>query len=293
MISLPNNIRIRSSRDTVGPDSRLEMFIWAASGNGKTRLAGSLHRLTTKYLGKPTLYIAVESGEGGGAVTIRDMDVPLYQPKDLTELKATLSALKNDKQFGGVVIDSATEMVKQYIKPVALKFPPRERSVTILAPREAGVPSMSDYGSMGELTRQVFQDLLNISSNPNPELKKHVIVTALDKQKNDEEGRVSFWGPSLPGAMAGEAAGMFQIVGTIELKTQVVNGRRIVGRYLNTKPDGAKLLKDRFGIFPAEVLLKDPITNEGLDLCDIWEQFWLPEIAKNTNSIQSKEVIKG
>jgi len=155
-------VKFGSTKDIINRDTKLAMLLWSASGRGKTTLASSLHRLTTTHNNRPTLFIAVESGDGGGAVTLRELDVPLYIPKDYNELDGVLSDLKNDKQFGGIVLDSATELVKAFIKPLALSLPPRERSEVVLGPRRAGIPTESDYGPMGEYTRQVFQKLLNI-----------------------------------------------------------------------------------------------------------------------------------
>jgi len=259
------------------------MLLWAASGKGKTLLASSLHRLTMKYNQKPTLIIAVESGEGGGAATLRKLNQPLFVPKSMEEVDKCLTALAMDKQFGGIVVDSAKELVQQFIKPKALAFPGRDTGPVQSQLRLVGVPGRSDYQVMGELTRQVFNKLLNISSNPNPELKKHIIVTATDKQSYDSTGLIlKFDGPDLPGAMAQTAAAMFQISATIDIRGEMVNGKRESVRYLVTETDGPKALKDRFNVFPktgTRLKLNDEDTL-GLDLCDIWERFWLPQMPK-------------
>jgi len=266
-------LEISSTKDILSKDTRLAMLIWARSGMGKTKLAGSLHKLTMKYLGKPTLYIAVEAGEGGGAVTIRDMDIPLWVPKDLNEINKGLAALRNDKQFGGVVLDSSSEMVKQFVTPTALKYPCRENPAT----RSAGIPTRSDYQVMGELTRQVFQQLMNMSAMKDPEYKKHIVVTAREKFSTDDTGKITFWGPDLPGAIAGDASGMFQVSTSIEIKEKVVNGTRSSIRNLVTFTNGPKSLKDRFRVFPSEIQLRsDNEDTVGMDLADMWERYWVP-----------------
>ena len=70
------------------------------------------------------LYIPVEASEGGGAVIIRKLNVPMFIPKDLNELMKALGSLRNDKEFAGVVLDSATEMVNQHVKPNGLGILP-------------------------------------------------------------------------------------------------------------------------------------------------------------------------
>ena len=275
-LTLPG-IKLSNTGEILTKDTRLAMLLWAASGRGKTRLAGSLHRLTMKYLGKPTLFIAVESGEGGGAVTIRDMNVPLWIPKDWGDLDRGLTSLKSDRQFGGVVLDSASEVVKAFVKPVALKYPCREKSAVVVGPRSEGIPTQSDYQVMGELMRQLFQKLLNISAQEDPGLRKHIVVTALDKSRQDEESKRTTWvGPALAGAIATDGVGMFQLAATIELKSVVEAGRRTVERWLVSSSEGPEALKDRFNLLPGRVLIKNMEGTKGMDLCDMWEHFWLP-----------------
>lgn len=253
------------------------MLLWAASGKGKTHLAGSLDRLTQKFDNKRTLFIPVEASEGGGATTIRKMDVPMYRPKDYSDLNKVIGTLMNDKTFGGIVIDSATELVDQYIKPTALRYPPKENFAT----RQAGVPTRSDYQVIGELTSQLFNQLLLMTSHEKPEYRKHLIITATDKIVMDDDDRVEWAGPNLPGRMAKDATAKFQIVGTIDVKGKVVEGKRVMGRYLSTTTDGPKALKDRYELLPPEILLKKTQTDEGMDLCDIWEQYFIKEMQTN------------
>jgi hypothetical protein len=273
-------LNIYGSNDILGPNSKLAMLLWAPSGNGKTNLAGSLDRLTQKFDGKRTLFIPVEASEGGGAATIRELDVPMIVPKDLSGLNKILGTLRNDKTFGGIVLDSATELVKQHIKPAALKYPPKENFAT----RGVGVPTRSDYQVIGELTSEVFRQLMLMTTHENPDYRKHLIVTATDKYEEEDE-KVIWRGPELSGRMAKEAVSLFQIVGTIEVKAQVVNGKRVVGRYLVTSTDGVKAVKDRFKVFPPEIKLrKDLSDQDGMDLCDIWEKYWLPNVRKEVQS---------
>lgn len=279
-------IKIRSSGDILGPDTKLAMLIWAASGKGKTQLASTLHKLTLKFDNKPSLLIPLESSDGGGAMTVRKMNIPIFEPKTLDELDKGLAGLKNDKEFGGIILDSSTELAKQLIKPVALAFPCREKGTGQAQTRATGVPTRSDYQTMGELGRQVFQKLLNFTKAEGP-YRKHVIVTAADKVAEDDDGKIRFWGPDLPGALADAATQMFQIAGTIEIKPTVEGGgKRSYPRYLCFNTDGPKAIKDRSGVFPTEIRLAgfDGDTN-GLDLCDMWEKYWLPEVAKVNGTV--------
>lgn len=282
MIEKLGKYTFQSSNSLITLQTRLEGLIWAPTGRGKTTLAGSLHRLTLKYLNKPTIYIAIEQGDGGGAISLQklNLDIPIYTPPTLADLKAFLQELRGDRSFGGVVLDSGSELAKNHAKTQALKYPSREKSPVVTGPRSEGVPTQSDYQVISELERQVFQDMLNLSAAKDPEYKKHVLVIASEKMKIEPEPphKVTFWGPDLPGAMATAAPAMFQLVGTIDLKPEVKNGKRVITRHFVTSGDDIKVLKDRYNIFPQSVQLKAyPNDPEGMDLCDMWEKFWIPQ----------------
>jgi hypothetical protein len=273
-------VTLTNTNAIISKDTKLAMLLWAPSGKGKTKLAGSLHKLTMKYDQKPTLYIAVESGEGGGAATLRRLECPLFVPNSMEDLDRALAALRNDRTFGGVVLDSATEMVKKFVKTKALGYPGRDKGPVQGTLRTAGIPGRSDYQVMGELTRQVFQQLLNMSAVSDLNLKKHIVVTATDRKIEDDLARVTFEGPDLPGAMAASAAAMFQISATIEIRPTVIGTERVPLRFLTTETDGPKALKDRFDVFPKTgTRLKLNDTDAlGLDLAEMWEKYWIPQI---------------
>ena len=276
-------VTITSSKDILDAQTKLAMLLWASGGKGKTRLAGQLHHLTQKHDGKPTLYIPLEEGEGGGAATIRKLGIPMWENiKDYSSLISGLGAIRQDKQLGGVVLDSGTFMVHKLVKPEALKYPGRDKGAPGMT-RAAGVPTRSDYQVMGELSRTVLQQLLNMSAAPDPAQRKHIIVTAGDRMREDQEtGALLYWGPDFPGAMADGAVQMFQLTATIEIKSAVVEGKRQTGRYLVTSsPVGAKAVKDRFEVFPAEIQIAGPDPSlGGLTLCEMWERYWLPAVAE-------------
>ena len=280
MIQQPSiaGVKVTSSADILSKNTKLAWLIWAASGFGKTTLAGSLDALTQKYDGKRTLYIAVESAEGGGAATIRKLGVPLYVPKDYSDLFKTLGYLRNDKSVGGVVLDSATELYKQHIKPATLKYPCREN----IATRAAGVLTRSDYQVAGELTSQTFRQLMLLTTHEDPAYRKHLIVTATDQLKTDPDNddKVIWMGPDLPGRMSREAVQMFQQVSTVEVKAEVINGKRIPRRYLVSSTDGIMAVKDRFDILPQGIPLRKNPEDTGEDLLTIYEKYWMPAIEK-------------
>jgi hypothetical protein len=245
-----------------------------------------------KLYGKPTLFIAVEAGDGGGTASVEDFGVDYVTPKNNVELDSILSWLSTDTKYAGVVLDSATEAIARIIKPFALTFPSREKQ----AVRGLGVPDRGDYQSMGEFMRQRFNDLINITSKDfgKPETRKHLIVTARLREKYDENGTLLSIGPDLPGQMASNAIGMFQTVSRIDVKNVVVPNpmelgktMRIQKRVLRTEPEAVSALGDRYRILPKELDLTTP---EGgyVGFVEIWEQFWVPRFKQQQTTIGEK-----
>lgn len=265
-------INVTSSGEILRPDSRLCTMIWSPAGWGKTELAGGLDDLTQATLGKRTLYIAVEEGEGGGAATIRHRDIPMYVPKDYNDLYKILGLLRNDKSYGGIVLDSASECAKKHVKKAALGYPCRENTPT----RGVGVATRSDYQVMGELMSQVLRAAIGLTTHENPDYRKHLIVTATDKTREEDE-RVVYIGPDLPGRMATESVQMFQQVFALEIKPEMVGGKRMNIRYLVTSADGVKAAKDRYKILPERIRIKAyPTDPDGEDILSIWNKWYIP-----------------
>lgn len=231
-----------------------------------TTFAGSLNELTLKHFGKPTIFIALEAGEGGGTMSIQNLDCPFVVPNSLDELDKIIAELTTDTRFGGIVLDSSTELVNRFLKPYALKFPSRENVPT----RRAGVPERSDYQTMGEKLRELLNRLINITALPDAKLRKHLMVTATEKEKQDG-GVVVAIQPELPGAMAQSATAMFQIVGSVGIREKIdpVTKARTKNRVFITEANGVRVVGDRTKILPPEA---------PLNWTAIWEQYWIPKL---------------
>jgi hypothetical protein len=197
----------------------------------------------------------------------------MYVPKSYSDVYKLLGLLRNDKSIGGVVFDSATELSTAYIKPDALKYPCRENVAT----RSIGVPTRSDYQTMGEMMSGVFRLLLGFTTHEDPAYRKHLVVTAADQVKEDQDTqKVVFIGPALPGRMAKEATQMFNQVGSIGIKPTVVDGKRQNLRVLNFDGDGVRVMKDRWKIYPSDIPLRKDTAGAGEDLLTMYEKYWLP-----------------
>lgn len=269
---------VRNTSKLITADTKLCVLCFAPSGFGKTTLGATLDRLTKKFVSKPSLFIAVEAGEGGGTMALEGLGIEYVTPQSLNELEKVLAFLTTDKNYGGVVVDSASELIKRFIQPYALTFPSRERTET----RKAGVPERSDYQIMGEKARQYFNQIINLTTLANLDCRKHLFVTALEKDKMDDKNNIVSIRPDLPGQMADAATAMFQTVLSIGIKPMVEPDpakpgatRRVNTRVLLTDGDGVRQVKDRTKLFPYGC---EP------DLAVIYEKYWLPKIKENKDN---------
>jgi hypothetical protein len=265
-------LAIRNTAKLITPDTKMCGLVHAPSGFGKTTLGATLDKMTKKFFGKPSLIIAVEAGEGGGTMSIQDYGVDFIVPTNLEEFRKLIATLHTDRTYGGIVLDSASEYVHRFLKPMALKFPSREK----IATRTVGVPERSDYQTMGEIARQDFNQLINLTTHPDLDIRKHLIITSLQREKQDAAGNLTAIQPDLPGSMSGVATAMFQITMSIKISNAVEKNpttgqtERVKKRTLVTEADGILMVKDRSGAFP---------NNCPMDFSQVYERFWLPRIA--------------
>lgn len=275
-------LEIRNTKDILNKDTRMCHLVYAAGKRGKTTLAASLDEFTRKTLGKPTLFAAVEPADGGGTASVQEFGVDYVMPRDHGEMDKLIAALQADTHYGGVVLDNGSDYVKNMVQPYALKFPSRERQ----AVREMGVPDRGDYQSMGEFLRQQLIRLINLTKHPDLNIRKHFVMTALLREKTDNEGNVVAIQPDLPGAMSSTATAMFQTVSCVEIKRKVGPDpsnpkvtKAINQRMLVSDGTAVKILGDRFKVFPAEYALT---TDDGKykGYLQIWEELWVPRFLK-------------
>lgn len=247
------SLEIRSTKDLIGPETRICTLIYSAAKEGKTLLAGSLDAVTKKHRGKPTLIIACEASEGGGTMTLHTEDTNYVMPKTYQEVDQLLAALATDETFGGVVLDNMTDYVVRIVRPYALKFPTKEQNSPFAASRVHGVPTRSDYQVIAECARQQLNKLLNLTNeNTDLRFRKDLIVTALEKEHTDDYGKLEAVKPALPGALADVATAMFQSVICLGKFAKVVpdgkSTRRVEGLKVITR-DPVRITGDRTGMW--------------------------------------------
>ena len=244
---------------------------YASCKSGKTQMAATMHKYCLTKYGKPGIFIAFESAEGGGTTTVQDQDIPFVQPKDLKETEAVLRGLLTDTNYAAVFIDNMTDMVNNIVKPYALSFPSRDQVPT----RAAGVPERSDYQTMGERTRVLTNMMIALTKTTDPKYRKHLIVNCLQDERRNNRGEIEFVGPELPGALQEAAPAMFEMLTRIKTGSKVVkneatgiSSKQATFTFI-TQQDGIHKAGDRYKTFPAEYE------------CD-WEKlminFWEPRI---------------
>lgn len=281
------NLRITNTSKMFSGDTRLSTLLYAAPKFGKTTMAATMDAMTKKYMGKPTLYIMCEAGEGGGALSVQGANIDCVFPETINDLEAILTWLYNDTTYGGVVMDSVTEMVNRIMKPYILSTPTSGSNAVETAARKEGVPVRLDYNKMNERGRMWLNRLVGLTTImknvdgvrvADLDRRKHVLATAHTKIKADQDGTIIKVQPDLPGQLAESACGLFQTVITLN--------RSIIQK---TQPDGSKVgipsvsvmsaitippyvLGDRFGIFE---------NGSPPDFVHIYENNFLPKFASN------------
>lgn len=231
---------------------KLKILIFALPGWGKTMWAAQAP--------DPGI-IACETGHGSGLLTVADRGIEYVEPTSDDELEVacgpTVFGNKATK-----VLDSASDACWTFVKTAALAIP---RAKGNSDKRDAGVPELDDYGTMGELMRR---HLVRLLAHPG-----HVIVTAKLRIKEPKEGSSgpTIVGPDLPGALMLGAAGAFDLVLCGQVRQRLLDPKnpksRVSERFLLTQPTGAYVAKSRLQnaidpILPAEVRV-DPAGGEG------------------------------
>ena len=248
------NCTVKSTKNLLNESTRLCALLYAPAKFGKTELASSLDEFTRKYRGKPTLFIASEVAEGGGTMTLNNKDIDYVMPSNWNDMETLLASLATNEYYGGIVLDNASDYVSRIVKPHALAFPAKERET---GARTVGVPVRSDYQVMGECTRTQLNRLINLTNENTPErYRKDLIVTALQREKTDEQGNLQGIVPDLPGALADSVTAMFQSVLSIGVKQKVIknadgSSKRLSTRILYSAVDPMRRTDDRMGIFKA------------------------------------------
>ncbi len=181
-------------------------------------------------------------------LSVAKLGVDYVQPNNIEDFKAVVSGRVFPTK-DTIVLDSISAMTRTFVKDYALTFP-RQRGDS--PKRKSGVPELDDYGTIGEVTRSLLSQLLD--------LDKNVIVTAIEKTEKDENGVVTGIGPDLPGQLFLGAPAMFDSVLYFKtrkkLRTPGNAASAYTEYYIITENDGFHVGKDRNNAGPGKSILQ-------------------------------------
>lgn len=181
-----------------GERSHLKAMIFGPFGSGKTRFLGTA-QLDERTA--PALYMDFEGGEQ----TLAGLDIDVVQVRGWDDFNEVYAELEKGTQYKTILLDSLSET-----HIFALLNILNEQANT----RDPDMLQIQDYGKASIQMRRLirlFRDL-----------PYHFIATAQDK--TDKEARVgNVKKPALPGQMADEAPGLFDVCGYLAI-SQVDDG---------------------------------------------------------------------
>lgn len=192
--------------------THLKIGIYGDPGVGKTTLAATAP--------KP-IFLNCEAGD----VALRNKEIDVIRIDEFRKMPAILDWLETNAGSPGfyetVVVDSLTELAKRAMDDV-LKSENRD------------MPHQADWGRSMEYIRRVVRKLRD--------LEMHTVFVAGAIFKEDPTTGISEHMPNLPGKLAPEVAGYFDILGFL---TMVRVSPKEYGRRLMVQPSPKWRAKDR------------------------------------------------
>ncbi len=283
-------LEVRNTRTLISPETRICALVVAPPKQGKTVLASSLDAITRKYRKKPVLFVASEVAEGGGTMSLTQLEdlkergIEYVTPNTWQESEALWASLRTDEHFGGIVLDNLSDYADRIIAPYVLTFPCKEENSKFAGTRKHGVYQRTDYIPASEFARQHLNKLIALTREDiDARYRKDLIVTALEKERKSPDGdTVLGVKPKLPGQLGDGIPAMFQSVVAIRKEGKVIgagtaNSRRIELRTAYTGGDGLRpYLGDRTGMWPLEASLTDE-NGQPVGLLPLYEA-WLAKM---------------
>lgn len=208
----------------------LNILIYAPPGHGKTRLSGTIARVT-----KP-LFLSAESG----LLSLRKLGKEIKENfnfmeiKEYADLEVAYKYLMFDKEaskYGAVCMDSITEIQKVCMDAI-LKAEGREK------------PMIQDWGTLNQKMVSLIRAFRD--------MPKHFIATCLADRDKDEETGTTWTMPLVQGGLQKSIDGYFDEVVYLHAKEfKDAAGKVEVKRWLQTQGTNNIRAKDRSGMLDA------------------------------------------
>lgn len=181
-----------------GGTGALKILVYGNPGSGKTYLVGTA---PDDLRSSPTLLLDFEAG----TLSIEGKNVDVVRITSFKQFNEVYAFLQTQKHYKMVVLDSGTETQKLNMYGIMA-------DMQALQPhRDPDRPQIDDWGKSAEQMRKLLRYLRD--------LPLHVVVTALAQEYRDERDGTIYCKPSMPGKLADEICGMFDLVGYLGVAT--------------------------------------------------------------------------
>lgn len=229
-------LRLTKAKDQA---AKTNMLIYGDPGVGKTRLLGSSDAVPEM---RKVLEIDI-NGDGGG-LTLRDTfpNVDVVQVTKFVQLQNVYNALfAGGHGYNTVCIDTLTELQKLNMTDVMKDLVARDPA------RNEYVPDRREWGISSEMVRRLIHAFKN--------LPVHTIFTAHVKEDEDQSTGIIVKRPDLPGKLARQVSGFFDLVLYMyakEVRIEVKDEPKLVEKrlILSKGTSGKITAKDRFNRLP-------------------------------------------
>jgi hypothetical protein len=181
--------------------NKLNILIYGLTGSGKTHMLGTA--LDSPDM-DPMLLIDLE----GGTLTLRGREVDIVRPRNWKEVLEIEQWLRfEDTKYKSVGIDSLTEMQsKLSLGTIKGELDEEGEYRNMDAP---SATKIDQWGQTGDQMRKVIRMFKTLASHVDPEKRRHVIFTALEKE---DKGIVM---PDMQGALGAKVGGYVDVLGRL------------------------------------------------------------------------------
>lgn len=216
---LEASLGIKPLADVVEP---LKIFVYGASGVGKTVLAASIAEVM-----EPVLLINIEAGTRSIKQRKGIFNVDIKTPAQVRQLQAYLRTAHS--KYKAIVFDGITEFRVMQSRGVLAQ------SIAEDSTHDKEVLSLRDYMKVFDRTREFARFLRD--------LPVYVVMTALEETVKDEDSGALHIMPMLSEKLNGSVPGYFDIVGWLTTVKPNRDAERI--RRLYVQPTERRRGKDR------------------------------------------------